>query len=246
MVSQLLLIAVSGALGSAHCLGMCGGFATMVGMSAGSPRTALARQLAYSSGRISTYSMLGALSGYFGSRLANSTWLPDIVNAVAVLTILCGLFLMREGCRAAGIRVFRRPAQALAFHPCLSAGLVSAFLKAPGLHDAFLAGTLTGCLPCGLVYGFLALAAAAMDPLTGLCVMAAFGIGTVPLMVLAGLGSAALTVAIRKRVLRVAAICVAITGALTVYRGFGYLQTAPAQTIVCPFCTNSNAAGTHE
>jgi uncharacterized protein len=240
---QLLLILCSGALGSAHCVGMCGGFAAMVGMPARSPRAVIARQLAYSAGRITTYSMLGALAGYAGTRLAKSACLPAIVNVVAMMTIVCGLFLVFEGCGAAGWRIFPRRRNNSGFHPCLSTGLLSAFLKTPGLHQAFLAGFSTGFLPCGLVYGFLALAAAECDPLRGAGVMLAFGLGTVPLMVLAGVGSAALTVAVRRKVLRLAAVCVVITGVLTVYRGCGFLGTTSPESTTCPFCSTSNPSG---
>jgi len=246
LISQLLLIAASGALGSAHCVGMCGGFAAMVGMPARSAWAALSRQLAYSGGRIATYSMLGVMAGYAGIRLATSSWLPNALNVVAVLTILCGLFLMFEGARAAGTRLLPRRRRAIAIHPCLSTGLVSAFLKSPGLPHAFLAGTFTGFLPCGLVYGFLALAAAERDPLRGMGVMFAFGLGTVPLMVLTGVGSAALTATVRRRVLRLAAVCVALTGALTVYRGVGFFRMTPTEPVQCPFCAASNANGEDE
>lgn len=246
MSGQLLLIVMSGALGSAHCLGMCGGFAAMVGMPARSSRTAIARQLAYSLGRITTYAMLGGLAGYAGTRLANSVWLANVVNVAAVMTVLCGLFLVVEGWRSAGLRIFPRRRTAIAFYPCLSTGLVGAFLRTPGLLHAFVAGTMTGFLPCGLVYGFLALSAAERDPIRGMAVMLAFGFGTVPLMMLAGIGSAALNVAVRQKVLRVAALCVAMTGGLTVYRGYCFFRMTPTEPVACPFCSTSKPTVHHE
>ena len=73
----------------ADILAELGGFAAIVGMPARSPRAVIARQLAYSAGRITTYSMLGALAGYAGTRLAKSACLPAIVNVVAVMTVVC-------------------------------------------------------------------------------------------------------------------------------------------------------------
>jgi uncharacterized protein len=236
MIAQLALVAFSGVLGSAHCLGMCGGFALMVGLPVQGTRKRLWRQLAYSGGRIVTYAMLGGLAGYAGVRLSQSARLSSAVNVAAALSILCGLLLTIEGLLAAGVRLIPRR-QANPCGGCLSTGMFSAFLRTPGLHHAFLAGTLTGFLPCGLVYGFLALSAAQHDPLAGMAVMTAFGLGTVPLMVAGGMGAAALSVAARRKVLRIAALCVVATGLSTAYRGYAAIRTADSGNAPsCPFC----------
>lgn len=70
--------------------------------------------------------------------------------------------------------------------PCLSGGLLGSLLRTPGWQAAFMAGLLTGFLPCGLVYAYLALATSTNDPLSGLTIMIAFGLGTMPLMILTG------------------------------------------------------------
>jgi sulfite exporter TauE/SafE len=242
MTGDLLLIATSGLLGSAHCVGMCGGFAVLVGIPVSGAGRLLVRQLTYSAGRIVTYSMLGGIAGYAGVRLTNSSLIPGAVNVAAVLSILCGLFLIVEGAIASGFTLFRRAPRMSFCDGCGPGSIFSAFLRSPGWHHAFLAGLLTGFLPCGLVYGFLALAAAERDPLRGMAVMAAFGVGTVPLMVCTGLGSRALSAASRRRLLRIAAVCVVLTGGLTVFRGYGFLRSANAAP-ACPFCTGQ--AGVH-
>ncbi len=246
MTGQLLLVLLSGMLGSAHCLGMCGGFAVLVGMPARSLRPLIVRQLAYSAGRIFTYSILGGLAGYVGVRLANSPLLPKAINVAAVLSMACGIVLVVEGLRAAGVRLWRRSSAGSACGGCLSTGMFSAFLRSPGNLNAFLGGLLTGFLPCGLVYGFLALAAAERDPLRGLGIMAAFGLGTVPLMVIAGMGIAVMSLGTRRRLLRLAAVSVVVTGALTLFRGYGFLMAGePSAGQSCPFCnvqsSNQNA-----
>ncbi len=73
------------------------------------------------------------------------------------------------------------------------ASLFGAFLLAPGLGNAFFAGVFTGFLPCGLVYAFLALASATQNMFAGWLTMLAFGLGTMPIMVLTGLGGGLLT-----------------------------------------------------
>ncbi len=48
-------------------------------------------------------------------------------------------------------------------------------------------GLMLGFLPCGLLYGALAAAAASGDPLTGAFAMIAFALGTVPALLAVGL-----------------------------------------------------------
>jgi sulfite exporter TauE/SafE len=55
------------------------------------------------------------------------------------------------------------------------------------------AGAVWGWVPCGLVYGMLPLAAVSGSPFAGALVMAAFGLGTLPGLVLAGAAARSLS-----------------------------------------------------
>jgi len=55
------------------------------------------------------------------------------------------------------------------------------------------AGVVWGWIPCGLVYGMLPLAAVSGGPLEGAAVLAAFGLGTLPGLVLAGAAARSLS-----------------------------------------------------
>jgi hypothetical protein len=242
MSGELAMIFVAGLLGSSHCIGMCGGFAMILGLDSRSRWRGLPRQCAYSAGRIFTYSTLGAIAGLLGHRLTSLGLANSALRIGAGLCVLAGLFLVYEGLRAAGWTLGRRANSNSACGGCFSGPLLSNFLRQQGLTAAFLGGVMTGFLPCGLVYAFLALAAARLNPLEGMAVMAAFGLGTVPLMVAAGVGSTLLSLAGRRRMLRVAAWCVVVTGLLTIVRGAGYLRADnPTQRPACPFCTGKAA-----
>jgi sulfite exporter TauE/SafE len=65
--------------------------------------------------------------------------------------------------------------------------------------------------------------------------MMCFGLGTLPLMVATGCGGSALTYGRRRQLLRLAAWCVLLTGALTIARGIGFLQLG-AGPHACPMC----------
>ncbi len=236
MMWSYALIALGGLLGSSHCLGMCGGFALMLGMGRPSLWHNLQGQLVYSAGRIASYATLGGIAGFAGKSLAERV--PAIINIPAVLCVVSGLFLVWQGLHAAGWLRRRQSAQPAA--GCLFGTLFATLLKYPALRNAFAAGIFTGLLPCGLVYAFVSLAASSGDLLQGMLIMLAFGSGTVPLMVLAGAGGTMLGVTARQRLWKAAAWSVVLTGLLTLGRGVAFLQAStkpPAQR--CPFCTTA-------
>jgi sulfite exporter TauE/SafE len=109
-------------------------------------------------------------------------------------------------------------------------------LGARGLGEVFLAGLFTGLLPCGLLYGMLALAASTRDVVQGLVAMVAFGLGTVPAMAAAGLGGSLLGLAARRRLHSVAAWCLVLTGLISIARGVGHVSFSQAPPSGCPFC----------
>ncbi|WP_010583770.1 sulfite exporter TauE/SafE family protein [Schlesneria paludicola] len=227
------LIMLSGLLGSSHCLGMCGGFAALVGLNTGTFAANLRAQLCYSAGRIISYSTLGAAAGFAGKRLIESA--PQIVHVPAILCLISGLFLIREGLAATGI--WRRSVHGHSTTGCLLRPLFSTILKTPGLRNAFTAGILTGLLPCGLVYAFVSLAASSHDLVNGMLTMIAFGVGTIPLMLLAGCGMSWFHVNTRQRIWQISAWSVMATGLLTVARGAAFLgmpENSPPEA--CPFC----------
>lgn len=234
---ELALIFVAGLLGSSHCLGMCGPFALALGSGSTSWRGNLLRQGIYSTGRIFTYSVLGLFVGFGSWRLqAEFAWLAQLP---ALLAIAAGLLLLWQGLATAGWL----PAQTVATNQggvCLGGTFFASFLTAPRSTDVFLAGMFTGFLPCGLVYAFLALAASHGNPWQGAAAMAAFGAGTVPLMVLTGAGGSLVSLAIRQRLLHFAAWCVVVTGAISILRGLGFVHVPGLlESPGCPLCFGS-------
>jgi sulfite exporter TauE/SafE len=232
------LIFLGGFLGASHCVGMCGAFAVSIGMGTTAVRTNLERQVLYTLGRVFTYSFGGAVAGMAGMKLQRLAF--TAFNAQAALAIAAGVLLVGQGMYSAGlIRRWRRVPTAAGF--CPATGLFASFLTAPGVWNAFFAGLLTGFLPCGLVYAYLALAAGTGNLWQGAAIMALFGAGTAPLMILTGVGTALLSVKTRSRLLRLAAACVVVTGLITVGRGVGWARVQSGEAgntaaPVCPFC----------
>jgi len=234
---ELPLVFVAGILGTAHCLGMCGPFALAIGSGASGWGSALGRQAAYTAGRIFTYGVLGAVAGYCGSRLNQA--LPAIVNIPAVLAIAAGLLLVYMGLRSAGwLAVGNRAGNVLSPSFCLAGGFFGQFLRQRGMSGVFLAGVFTGLLPCGLLYGMLALAASLHSVVLGGLTMVVFGLGTAPAMILAGVTGRLVGLATRQRLYAAAAWCLVLTGVVSVGRGMLFLSLGNQPAIGCPACEN--------
>ena len=225
------LIFVGGLLGSSHCVGMCGGFALTVGLGARRVSENLRRQLLYSLGRVGTYSFCGLCAGFAGVWLQRRTGL--LISLQATLSIVAGLVLGWQGLRAIGW-LPGRSARVAGAPACLAGGVLGPLLTAPRGHQVLLAGVANGFLPCGLVYGYLALAASTGDLGRGLLTMSLFGAGTVPVMVLVGAGASLRTHAAPRFFYRAAAWCVLVTGLLSVARGLWSLRAGGAPH--CPGC----------
>ena len=234
---ELPLVFVSGVLGSAHCIGMCGAISAMMNVGTTGVGSALQRQMLWSAGRVFTYAFLGMVVGFAGARLTQSEFVSsqmNVVNIQAVFAILAGILLVVQGLIAVGW--FRRKINAGG--TCLTATVFGKFLRGGSRTGVFVAGILTGFLPCGLVYSFLALAAASTSVWKGPLLMIAFGLGTVPVMLVTGAGLTLASLKLRQRLMQAAAFCVLITGLLTIGRGIAFAANSTAQKPeeACPFC----------
>lgn len=210
---EFAAILAGGLLGSAHCLGMCGGFAAAIGSADVPLGPIFGRQILYTLGRITTYAFLGACAGFAGMYL--SQYRSSFVTLQQVFAWIAGLIMLYVGAGTLGLLPGRKTGGGL---PLLLAPLFSHFLNGRGAFGWYSAGLATGFLPCGLVYSFLALAAAASDVARGACMMIAFGLGTAPAMIAIGCGANLLSRTARLRVIRVAACLVLVMGGVTIYR----------------------------
>ena len=175
----------AGLLGGVHCAGMCGGIAASLSAAAGG--APLARQLAFNAGRIASYAAAGAAVGAMSGLLQAGgpvAAVQGVLFAVAnVLMLLLGFYIAGWGgailrLEAAGGGLWRR------IEP-----LRRRFFPIDTHARAFGAGAVWGWVPCGLVYSMLAMALASGSAAGGALVMAAFGLGTLPNLLAAGLAS---------------------------------------------------------
>ncbi len=213
-MNDLIKVFAVGLLSSAHCIGMCGGFAAAIGATNQPLGLVFLRQIIYSVGRVFTYAFLGAVAGYAGLRL--SGYKTPLVTVQQAFSILAGVIMVGIGVSVLGL--FRLPVLSRLDLGPLLAPMFQHFLNARSRGGFFVAGLANGFLPCGLVYAFLADSVATGDVFRGAMLMTAFGLGTVPVMVATGCGAGLVSHAVRHRVYQLAAILVILIGGVTIYR----------------------------
>lgn len=217
--SSFLALFLIGLLGGTHCVGMCGGIVGALSMGDGS-RASL--HFAYNFGRIASYGIAGAIAGALGGAgLALSGQLPVRI----ALFVTAHLMLVALGLYLMGVT------RALAFTERLGQSLwrrlqplSRRFLPARTVGQAFPLGLLWGWLPCGLVYSALVTALGSGSAARGTGLMLAFGAGTLPNLLLAGLLAARLNEYAAKPVVRLSAgMLVLAFGLWGLYQAVGML-----------------------
>lgn len=192
---------LAGLFGSAHCLGMCAGISGLFAVHAeiASMRTSIPTAIVYNAGRVITYAVLGALVAAVGSILIKAS-----PNLAAGIRLLSGIIIVLVGLKVAFdlrvLNVIERMGGTLWARIAPAARIL---VPVTSLPRALGLGLVWGWLPCGLVYSALMIAATSADPVGGAATMAAFGIGTMPAMVLSGLGAARLSSILQRRGTRI-------------------------------------------
>lgn len=208
----------AGLLGGVHCVGMCGGIAGA--LSAASRGPSWRRVAAFNAGRIGSYSVAGAAAGGLGAAaaaLGPAGVMPiALLVAAHTLVVLMGLYVAGIGnilprLESMGSGLWRR------VEP-----LRRRLFPIDSDARAFGAGAVWGWIPCGLVYAMLPAAAASGSAPGGAAVLAAFGLGTLPSLVLAGAAMRGLTALRRDPWVR------RVAGLVIVALGVAGLVRAPA------------------
>lgn len=168
-----------GFLGSlGHCIGMCGGFIVSYSSSKIDPGASKLTQslfhTLYNMGRISSYTLLGALFGAFGSLWEATPMMRGILFGFA------GLLMIVMGLSLAGKLKFLNKIEYGLTEKVWYRKLFSKLITAQNKRSFYFLGMLNGFFPCGLVYAALVWAMATGSVLGGALVMLVFGLATVP------------------------------------------------------------------
>ena len=179
---------ILGIAASGHCLVMCGGISTALGLASARradapPRFALI--VAYQAGRILSYAIAGAIAG--GAIGYGVDWLDmdalrrglRVLSAVAlVMAALVAFGALRDPGSRVGQLVWSRIAP-----------IGRRFLPVTSIARALGFGVVWGWMPCGFAYTVIMIAALEQDAVRAAATMLAFGMGTAPTMIALACGA---------------------------------------------------------
>ncbi|GGP19303.1 hypothetical protein GCM10010970_09940 [Silvimonas iriomotensis] len=192
---------LAGFLGGGHCFGMCGGVVAAFSLQL-PPGPRLRYHLGFNLGRLAGYTLIGALAGALGAL----PFLVSLQSIKLVLYVLANLLLIGVGLYLAGwfswivhIETVGRPVWRF-LQPVLRRRL-----PVRRWPDTLIVGALWGWLPCGLVYTASLSALSSGGVGQGALIMLAFGLGTLPNLLLMGQAAGRILQWIRKRFVRVLA-----------------------------------------
>ena len=185
---RIYSMAALGLLGTGHCVGMCGPLVLALPARHGR----LSAQVLYHVGRITTYTIVGAVLGAVGAGLAglgdgDGADLGRMAQVQVVLSIISAALLLWFGLGRLGI--LREPAWMAVASPAKLPGFAgvqrAASTGRPGVSMVLL-GLMLGLLPCGLSFAAFAAALPAGGAWQGGARLLAFGLGTLPGLLLLG------------------------------------------------------------
>jgi len=227
---SIITVAFLGSVG--HCIGMCGGIiiaysSTKVDSKWSKWLQSMAH-LSYSFGRITTYTLLGAIFGAIGG-VTSFNYMAN-----ATLTIVAGIFMILAGLSLLGKFSFLTKLEHSFSQTSWYQEVFRSVLRSKSLYSFYILGLLNGLLPCGLVYFFAVTAASTGSPLWGALVMFIFGLSTIPALFTLGMFTGIFTKSnFRKTMMSLAAMVVVLYGFYTIYRGYDFILHPEKSLLNC-------------
>lgn len=213
MESSLVIAALGlGLASSLHCVGMCGPIAFSLGLNPQNKFDFTLRNLTYQFGRVTTYTLLGAVMGIIGFGVSFAGLQNPLSIAVGVMMILMALLPKNLGADNLGIKPFSR----LMYQ--IKSGL-GKFLRKKNYSSLYITGLLNGLLPCGAVYAALTGSIAMGSIPGGAIFMTFFGLGTIPLMFASVVAGNVISLQTRQKILKFLPYLMVVLGILFILRG---------------------------
>ncbi len=210
----MLVAFMIGIVGSFHCVGMCGPLALALPLNNNTVASKITGVFLYNAGRIVTYSGFGLLLGLIGST-AGLFGFQQGLSIVAGTLILLFLVVPKKYKMQSTATKYSNN-----FFTKLRLKLGSLFTQKSN-SALFVIGLLNGLLPCGLVYMAGAGAIAAADTASSILFMAAFGLGTLPVMWSIAFFGNYIGISWRQKIRSAYPYIMAVMASLLILRGMG-------------------------
>ena len=204
-----------GLVGSLHCVGMCGPIAFALPYHGRSPLGAAWAVLNYNLGRVLTYTLMGLVIGLLGQGLIFAgiqSYLSLFLGVMFLLAAVLSINLEQKMLRLAWLQKLNQWVKVR----------LSALLGNGSPGKLFYIGVLNGLLPCGLVYMAIAGAVTTNNLLNSSLYMGLFGLGTMPLMLIAALSGQLISLEWRRRLRRLMPVLLAVFAILFIMRGLNF------------------------
>lgn len=212
MLQLFILAFMMGIAGSFHCVGMCGPLALSLPLSNDNFYAKFTGALLYNLGRVVTYAVFGLLFGIIGKTIALFGFQQYLSIAAGLLIILFIIIPKRYAAINTGF--------AARFFGNIRTSIGRLF-SSKNRSSLFAIGLLNGLLPCGLVYMAIAGAIATGDVGTSIFFMAAFGLGTLPVMWSVAFFGNYIGIALRQKIRSAYPYMMMLMACLLILRGMG-------------------------
>jgi sulfite exporter TauE/SafE len=219
MVAEYFTVFMIGFLvGFSHCLTYSLKIREDDSSKSASGRYFIRAHLLYNSGRVFTYTIMGEIFGLLGSTIG---FILAIKNLQGILELFAGCVMLVMGLDFAGLW----PGRSADSFPGVNQfkKWIQKLYKNLNPQNLFLLGMILGWIPCGLVYAAGAQAVATQSMLGGMMTMLFFGLGTIPALFLVGLSTDYISVRLRQRLYRLAALALVLLAVITMLRGIDSL-----------------------
>lgn len=192
MTALILSAFAFGLVTSVHCVSMCGPMVVTYAAQCNEDdrwQSKVAPNLAYQGAKLVSYMLVGAVLGAVGSAIDFDSLRPWVMAAAGVFMIILGLGMTGKVPWAA--RLSPRPPKILirALTNLRRRAKDDAAAGESSLGVPLSLGLLTGLMPCAPLQAAELMAATSGNALSGALVMAAFGVGTMPLLLAFGMAS---------------------------------------------------------
>jgi uncharacterized protein len=223
-----------GALGSLHCVGMCGPLSLALPVQHLSKTQKFLSLLLYQFGRILTYSIIGLLFGLAGRRIYISGYQQWFSIGMGILVLgLAVLYFISQ--KTIHLKMLNR------FYFFVQQQISKLLKSVTGPFGFLLMGMANGLLPCGMVYVALAATFSFTKVIESISFMAMFGAGTLPAMMLVGYAGQLIKPEWRSSLRKLVPVFISLMGVLLILRGMNLgipfispeLPLSPGSTVIC-------------
>jgi sulfite exporter TauE/SafE len=212
MSPEILTAFFIGFFGSFHCIGMCGPIAIALPVPTSSNLSFLTGRILYNFGRVFSYSILGAVFGLLGGRIAlvgTQQFLSITLGVIIIIAVLLPQKYKNYFIQHSATQKIVQPIKSN----------IGVLFKKANFSAMFLIGILNGFLPCGFVYIGLAGSIASGDAISGAAVMILFGIGTVPAMFASSVFGKFINIGIRMKLRKATPYLAILLAVIFIMRG---------------------------